>query len=279
MGAVEGDLFYFGFDGGEVGLGLGGWYVAPGAYGVEVGEEIGGEVGGEGFATELDGEAGGEILIHGERDEQGVASGPRCGLVMEEVELYGEVVGVLGDEGVDAVGVGVELVPLVGGECGGGVVGCGADLESALEAVVIDEVGAEDFGEFAGGVAADEIHLEEAVLCGDEALREEEVVEVGRLDGGDALGVACDGDGLGETGGVECSVKLRERGSHGVAEPKGGEDEGEGDQGGEGADGDEDSAEMEVGAVTQRWDEERGAWVLGDGRGWVFAASEETRLL
>ncbi len=36
-----------------------------------------------------------------------------------------------------------------------------------------------------------------------------------------------------------------------MAEPGAGEDDGKGDESGEGADGNEDSAEMEVGAVTQ----------------------------
>ena len=40
-----------------------------------------------------------------------------------------------------------------------------------------DEGGAEDLGELAGGVAAEGVHLEEAVLSGDEALGEDEVVE------------------------------------------------------------------------------------------------------
>ena len=89
---------------------------------------------------------------------------------------------------------------LVGGEDGDGAVGGGADLQGALEAVVLDEGGAEDLGELAGGVAAEGVHLPEAVLRGDEALGEEEVVEVGGVDGGDAVGVALDGDGGGEAG-------------------------------------------------------------------------------
>ena len=49
-------------------------------------------------------------------------------------------------------------------------------------------------------MAAEGVHLPEAVLCGDEALGEEEVVERGGAEVGDAVGVALDGDGSGEAG-------------------------------------------------------------------------------
>ena len=82
-----------------------------------------------------------------------------------------------GDGGVDAAGVDLEEVELVWREHGDGAIGGGADLEVALEAVMSEEGEAEDFGELAGGVAADGVHLEEAVGCGDEGLGEDEVVE------------------------------------------------------------------------------------------------------
>ena len=92
-------------------------------------------------------------------------------------ELEREMGALDGDGGVDAGGVALEEVELVGWEGGDGAVGGGADLEGALEAVVGEEAGAEDFGEGAGGVAAEGVHLPEAILCGDEALGEDEVVE------------------------------------------------------------------------------------------------------
>jgi len=217
--------------------------VAPGADGIEVGEKVGGEMGGEGLAIELGGEAGGEVLRHDEGYEEGVARGPGGGGVAEDVELDGKVLrgrraflcAGAGNEGVDAVGVGLELVELVRGEDGDGAVGGGSELEDALLAVVVDERGAEDLGECAGAVAAEGIHLEEAVGGGDVALGEEEVVEIGGVDGGDALGVAGDGDGGGEAGdsggAVEETFVLGEGGSEVVAEREGH---------GEGEDGDED---------------------------------------
>src|SRR3981189_3005954 len=95
-----------------------------------------------------------------------------------------------------------------GGGGGDGAVGGGSDEEGALEAVVGEEVGAEDLGECAGGVAAEGIHLPEAVLCGDEALGQEDVVERGGADVGDAVGVALDGDGSGEAGDGDATAEL-----------------------------------------------------------------------
>ena len=99
------------------------------------------------------------------------------------------------DGGVDAGGVLLEEMELVGREGGEGAVGGDAELEGALEAVVDEEAGAKDFGESAGGVAPESVHLPEAVLRGDEALSEDEVVERGGAEMGDAVRVALDGDG------------------------------------------------------------------------------------
>jgi hypothetical protein len=224
--------------------------VAPGADGVEVGKEGGGQVGGEEFAVEFGGELGGEVFGHDEGDEEGVARGPGRGGVVEEVELYRKGVGGLGvgaggavggDEGVDAVGVDLELVELIGGEGGDGAVGGGTELEVALEAVVFDEGGAEDLGELAGAVAAEGVHLEEAVGGGDVALGEEEIVEGGGVDGGYALRVAGDGDGRGEAGDREVAVELRKGGAEVAAEVDGEKDGGEEEQKEEDAGGEEEA--------------------------------------
>jgi hypothetical protein len=177
LGFVEGDVGDVFLRGGEVDGGLSGRVVAPGDYGVEVGDEVLGKTRGEGFATEFGGEAGGEVLKHDEADEEAIARGPGGGLIAEEAELEREVRALEVDGGVDAGGVALEEMELIGGKGGKGAVGGGSDEERALEAVVGEEAGAEDLGEGAGGVAAEGVHLPEAVLCGDEALGEEEVVE------------------------------------------------------------------------------------------------------
>ena len=86
-------------------------------------------------------------------------------------------------------------------------------------------------------MAAEGVHLPEAVLRGDEALGEDEVVERGGAEVGDAVGVALDGDGSGEAGNGDGAVELGEGVVHGLAEPVAGGDEAddgeEDDQGGE----------------------------------------------
>ena len=51
------------------------------------------------------------------------------------------------DGGVDASGVALEEMELIGGKGGDGAVGGGSDEEGALEAVVSEKAGAEDLGE------------------------------------------------------------------------------------------------------------------------------------
>jgi hypothetical protein len=119
-------------------------------------------------------------------------------LIAEEAELEREVGALEVDGGVDPGGVTLEEVELIGGKGGDGAVGGGSEKKGALEAVVSEEGGTKDLGEGAGSVAAEGVHLPEAVLRGDEALGQEEVVERGGAEVGDAVGVALDGDGGGE---------------------------------------------------------------------------------
>ncbi len=111
------------------------------------------------------------------RESRGVQG---AGSYVEEAELEREVGALDGDGGVDAAGVELEVVELVGREAGDGAVGGGAELEGALERG--RGRGARSRGvsaRVAGGVAAEGVHLPEAVLRGDEALGEDEVVERG----------------------------------------------------------------------------------------------------
>jgi hypothetical protein len=181
-------------------------------------------------------------------------------LVTEDAELEGEVRALGFDGGVDAVGVELEEVELVGRVVGEGAVCGGADLEGALDAVMLKEGGTEDFGEVAGDVAAEGVHLPEAVLRGDVALGDDEVVEGCGVDVGDAVCVALDGDGRGESGDGESAVELRERVAKGLADPVAADEEagdGEDDD-----DGDEDEGDFgdETTKATMR-----GQWPVVDG--------------
>lgn len=244
MGFVERDVGNVFLRRGEIDDGLCGWVVTPGDGGVEIADEVGGKFGGEGFAIEFGGEAGGEVLEHDQADEEGIARRPRGGLVAEKAELEREVGALDIDGGVDAGGVLFEEMKLIGWESGDRAVGGDSELEGALEAVVDEEAGAEDLGESAGGVAAESVHLPEAILRGDEALGEDEVVERGGAEVRDAVRVALDGDGGRKAGNGEGAVELGERVAHGLTEPVTG-DEGtdDDDENGECGEDNDDAAE------------------------------------
>ena len=221
------------------GSGVVGGVIAPGAGGVEIGDKLGGQARGEGLAGEFGGVLVCEVLEHGERDEDGVARRPGGGFVAEQVELEGQVRLLPGDGGVDAGGVDLEQMELVWRELGDGAVGGGADLEGALEAIVGEERGAEDGGELAGGVTAEEVHLEEAVARGDEGLGEDEVVDGGGADVGNAVLVTLDGYGCDESAYGKSAIKLGQVGAGGRTDPEPGRKPGDRQQ-----DGDKDDEQQ-----------------------------------
>lgn len=195
----------------QVYYGLFGRVVAPGAHGVEIVHKRSRKVGGHGLTTELRGEVVCEVLVHDDPDEQGVAGGPELRIVTKDAEFQRKVFALNGNRCVDATGVDLQVMQLVFGNRGDGPVGAGAKLQGSLETVVLKEGWTEDLGEFAGSVAAEDIHLEEAILGGDEALCEGQIVEGGGTNVGNAVGIALNGDGSGKPGDRKGSIDLRER--------------------------------------------------------------------
>jgi hypothetical protein len=248
--------------------------VAPGADRVEVCEESGGKTRGEGFAVELDGELGRKVLGHDEGDEERVAWRPGSGSVVEDVELNGEGIGmragsvvsglsvmarlaIMGiNEGVDAAGIGLELMKLIGGENGDSAVGSGAELEDALLAIMLNKRRAKDLGELTGAVTTKGIHLEEPVRSSDEALGEEQIVKVGSVDRGNALGIASDGNRRGEARDGDVAVKqafvLWERRAHRVAKSDSRGDDEDDDKQREDPNGDKDALEQDAATLRGR---------------------------
>jgi hypothetical protein len=227
LGLVEGNVGNVFLGGCEVDGGLGGCMVTPGAYGIEICNEFRRELGGEGFAVQLLREAGGEVLEENDADGDCVAGCPGSGLVTEEAELDREVCPLGFHGGVDAASVEFEPAHLVGWEDGDGAVNGGSDLEGALQTVVGDHAGAENFGHIAGDVAAKGVHLPKTVLGGDVALGDDEVVERGGADVGNALGVALNGDRSREAGDRKGAVELGKRVVHGLAGPMASGEEGD----------------------------------------------------
>jgi len=157
---------------------------------------------GDAGAREFGGDVGVEGLDHGEDDADGVDAGPGLGAVVEEAEFNGEGIRLLAlrDEEIDAAGVVVEAAAIVRGYSAVEALSGEADLEDALRFVVLYERGAHDFGEIAVRAAARGVHLPEAVLSGDEALRDEEIVFGGGFDMRNTVSVAADCHGRGEAG-------------------------------------------------------------------------------
>lgn len=81
------------------------------------------------------------------------------------------------DGGVDAAGVELEPVKLIRGKGSNRAIGGDPELEGALGAVVREHGGTENFREITGGVASKGVHLPEAILGGDEALSDDEIIE------------------------------------------------------------------------------------------------------
>ena len=185
--------------------------IAPGSDGEEIGYEFRRQARGKRLARDLGGPLLGQVLEHGERDQHGIARRPRSGRVAEHVKLDGQVGFLLRDGRVDAACILLEKMQLVLRQGGDGAVGGGAELQRALQLVVRELRGAEDFSQRAGGVAAQDVHLEQPVLRDDEALREDEVVGRGGSDGGDAACIALDRNGLGKAGDGERAIDLRQR--------------------------------------------------------------------
>jgi hypothetical protein len=128
-------------------------------------------------------------------------------------------VGALGGDGcVHSARVEIEPVELVGGQDGDGAVGGGAQLQGALQAVVLQHGAAKNGGKLAGGVAAQQVHLPEAVLGGDESLGEDEVVHGGGVDVRHAACVAFHRDRRGKAVDGERAIELRQVLAHRIAD-------------------------------------------------------------
>jgi len=70
---------------------------------------------------------------------------------------------------------------------------------------------ADHLRQFAGGVAAHAIHLEQAVLCSGVALREKQIVKAASRDGGEPAPITRYCDGIRKPGNLHCAVQLRQR--------------------------------------------------------------------
>jgi hypothetical protein len=186
--------------------------------------------------------AGGGLLQvdrHRVGDEEAVGGSPRLRGGAEE-EVFERVFGEGGEAGVDACGVGFEEGAFAGGELRENGGRERAEIVETGSAVEAEGFLAEEGGEFAGGAAALEIHLEKPLLRVEPAEGAGEIDAVRAAESGDAEGVAGEGDRGGEASDGDGAVEAREAGAQAEIEPadsdEGSEDE-DAEEGGEEAEG------------------------------------------
>jgi hypothetical protein len=96
---------------------------------------------------------------------------------MEHLELQGKILLLESDGRVDAAGVDLKIMTLFFRDGGDGTVGSRTQLQVTLNAIVLKKRRPQYLGKLAGGMAAKQVHLKEAILGGDKGLGEDEVIE------------------------------------------------------------------------------------------------------
>jgi ribosomal protein L30E len=126
------------------------------------------------------------------------------------------------DERVYAGGVGVHELAHLGVEFAGGVLGDLGKAQRAVFDVQAQHALAEDFRELAHGQASVQVHLKQAVLSGDVALGEEQVVERLGAQVRHSVLVAPNLDARVESRNANRAIELGKRLAGAPVEPRGG---------------------------------------------------------
>ncbi len=189
-----------------------GWMVAPRSDGIEIRlEPRVVKFLRDALPRELGFEARVERLNHHHADGERVDPRPRLGPVAEERELRWKGIRMLRDEQVHAAGIGVEARAFARWQAGIDALRSVAELEYTLGNIVLNQRGPHDFGKLAIGVAAIGVHLPQAILRRDVALRDEEIFLRGSFDMGNAVRVATDNNWSRESGEMEVAIELGQR--------------------------------------------------------------------
>ena len=183
------------------------------------------QLGGDALARQLGVPVGVEHVHHHHADADGVGAGPRLRLVVEKMKLGRQRILVLRDEEIYAARIGFVAGAVFRRQVGVDAMRGIAKLKHALRLVVPKQRGAHDLGQFAVGVAAKGVHLPQAILRGDVALRDEHVLLRGSVDVGNAMLIAANRDRRGEGGRalrseMDVAVEDRKRGLGGRAQPE-----------------------------------------------------------
>ena len=135
-----------------------------------------------------------EIEGHRVDDENTVLAAPWLRRGAED-EIFEGLVAESDEAGVDACGIGVELRAFGGRELGEDALGEIAETVQPRRAVAGDGGFAEEFGEFAGGAAAEQIHLKKSFLRMEPPEGARDVGAGLAAQGGHALRITLDGHG------------------------------------------------------------------------------------
>ena len=172
---------------------------------------------GDQHALDLVGRAAAEVPAEGLQPGQRVHGRPvlrgRVGTVeVEQGVLHGQLGGLLlGEVGVDPVGVGLQERTGVGTEQRHLLLGDDPEAERARDPVPGQRAGTHELGERARRAAAPHVHLEEPLLGGDVALGDREVGDAVGVDLGDTGTVAQHRHRPGQARHLELAAGLRQR--------------------------------------------------------------------
>jgi hypothetical protein len=118
---------------------------------------------------------------------------PRGGLQPQH-QVFERLDGQRAEAGIDALGVGLEQRAVFGAALGQHAFGHVAEAMHAHFAIGADHRGTDDFGQFTGRVAPQQVHLEKTVLTVGKSQGVGRIEAVFGADGGNAQRVALDGD-------------------------------------------------------------------------------------
>src|SRR5215467_4198672 len=116
-----------------------------------------------------------------------------------------------GDECVYTASVSIEVAVVAFGHIFLGAFSGDTQPEDALFAIELDEIAAEDLGEFAGGGTAEHIHLPETILRSDVSLGEEEIVQGRGFDGRNSSRIAENTNFCRKAGHRDAAIEFRKR--------------------------------------------------------------------
>ncbi len=128
---------------------------------------------------------------------------------MQDAKLDGQAVAVRLDVGIHATRIGLKVRAILRRSNLQRFLGGYSDPKNSLLAIMLKKIPSEDFRNLTGGEAPHNVHLPQTVLRGYISLGKEEILEAGRVDGGDPMLIPAYGNSCGQAGKLDSSIQLR----------------------------------------------------------------------